>query len=226
MLYQESIEQPSIKRLLLLIKLTKKYSILRSLQYENLDNFFFSGITLDFGGGEKAEYRKRLNINGSYKSVNIDKSIMPTWVVAVEDSWPSSVKNLDNVISLNTLEHIYEVKKTINSIYDGLKKGGILIASTPFIFGIHGHPNDFNRPTPEWYQNTLSAQGFTSCKIKHLYWGPFTNSSVISRNLIPRRIGNLIALILDYFFYRAKKLLKKKINLPTTPIGLWVEAVK
>lgn len=51
MISEVIVNNPSFKRLLKLIKLVKKNSILRALQYEMLAQAEMKGATLDYGGG-------------------------------------------------------------------------------------------------------------------------------------------------------------------------------
>jgi SAM-dependent methyltransferase len=226
MKYKANIKFPSIKRLIFLWSNFKKYSLLRSLQYESLMEEEMKGMVLDFGGGESAEYLNRIGDNITYESVNIDQKINPTWLIEVGDKIPCEEGRYDIVMSLNTLEHIYNPFDTISEMSRVLKKGGKLIISTPFIFQLHSHPNDYLRLTTDWYRETLSKLGFTECRAVYLNFGPFSTSSSLGVSLLPRYIKRRMDLINDLIYFRLKSIIKKKSTLPVCPLGFWITATK
>ena len=145
-------------------------SILRSLQYEMLKKVSLGKKVLDFGGGDKAKYLHLLSCE-LYESINIDPEIQPTWVTKVGERFPSSASNYDTIISLNVFEHIYDVHFVFREIYTSLKPGGNFIFSTPFLFPVHAHPDDYFRPTASWIQKSLSDAGFENIEITPLVMG-------------------------------------------------------
>lgn len=174
---------PSFKRYWKLFINLSNLSVLRILEYERLEKHSFSGKILDYGGGENSRYRSLINnwaYGCLYESVNIDKDINPTYIIDESIPLPISSKQYEHVLSLNTLEHIYDIHFTLKEMHRVLKLNGEIIFSVPFMFRAHGHPNDYFRGTASWWSKTLNQIGFDSIEIEALNWGPFTTASTIS----------------------------------------------
>lgn len=172
-------ELPSFARYKKLFWRGSGASATRVLQYERLAQKKFKGTLLDFGGGDKAKYRDILNCE-SYESVNIDRAIAPTWITEVGEKLPCPRDHYDHVISLNTIEHIYDAQGVIRDIFDVLKKKGEFTCTIPFLYPVHGHPDDYFRPTASWWHQTLRQTGFSEIRIMPLLWGPFTTGLICS----------------------------------------------
>jgi SAM-dependent methyltransferase len=215
----------TINRVINLIRLMKTNSIFRSLQYEMLDETIFYGEILDFGGGELAHYRSRIDQNTIY-SINIDPTMKPTWLIEASDIYPIIENKFDVIISLNTLEHVFDAECVINKMAYNLRDGGSLHITTPFIFQIHGHPMDYLRLTPQWYEEVAKRNGFSRCEITMLSLGNFSLRNSLGLSLIRGYFGKIFALFMDYLMYKIKSFIKsilnKKIYQSSCPIGLWV----
>lgn len=206
----------------------KQQSLLRSLQLTELSKHRLQGKILDFGGGDGAQYRSLIK-SSNYESVNIDKNIKPTFLIEPDDCIPVNDCIYDNVISLNTIEHVYNAKETVQEMCRVLKPGGQLIVSTPFLFRIHGHPDDFFRPTASWYIATLKEQSFEKIIITPLSVGNFSTGifcmSLSNRlSYIPLRF----AIITDFLIskawaWRGKSTHGKSLN---TALGFWIVGIK
>jgi len=191
---------PDFSRYLSISKDIGVISLTRALQYEFIRNYPFQGTVLDIGGGELTGYRQLLNCS-SYDSINIDHSTEPTWIVGVGEAFPCSSGSYDTVISFNTLEHIFDAQFVLREMQRVLKSGGNLWLTTPFLFPIHGHPDDFFRPTPSWYNQALTEAGFKNIVVFPLAWGPLTTGQVCSGSPGPfRSFRRQIALITDLLY--------------------------
>ncbi len=162
---------PSINRWVGLCRRFPGASTLRKLQYEYLASLEYSGKVLDVGGGSNAGYLDLLPENIEYQSINIDPGIDPTWLVQVGEKLPPEDETYDCCLSLNTLEHVYDPQFLIAEIYRVLKSGGEFHATVPWMFRIHGHPDDFLRMTPSWWGQALQEAGFKSTTVTPLVWG-------------------------------------------------------
>jgi len=203
-------KEPSLDRFFCISKALEEISLTRFLQYELIKSYSFKGHVLDFGGGDKAHYSSWLKCQ-SYKSVNIDPIIAPTWVVGINEVLPCDDKLFDSVISFNTLEHIYDVFSAMNEMKRVLKSGGELFLITPFLYPIHGHPDDFFRPTGSWYQETLLKLGFQKIEIISLSWGPFSTGQVCSG--VPgkfKKFRQNVALLLDLLYFNFLMHIRRK----------------
>lgn len=165
--------KPIWKRYLEIFIRNSDISIYRSMEYEALSNESFSGRLLDFGGGEKAHYTPDLKswmAGGVYESANISAAMEPTYLVGPGESLPVSENEFDMVVSVNTLEHIFELNEALQEIMRVLKPGGRIVLAVPFLFRVHGCPDDYNRPTASWWRETLSRLGVKNLRITPLVW--------------------------------------------------------
>lgn len=189
-----------------LINNLAKVSLTRALQNYIIQNYNFHGDLLDFGGGEKSQYRSFIQCK-TYSSINIDPEINPTWVIDDDEKFPCKNNIFDHIFSFNTLEHVYNAQEKLAEFYRVLKPGGDILISTPFLYPIHGHPDDFFRPSPSWYHMTLKKYGFKNIHVIPLFWGPFSTGLIASG--IPGPLKNIrkyIALLMDYFYVFVQRL--------------------
>ena len=155
-------------------------SVLRSLEYVLLEGLEFPGRVLDFGGGQKAGYAQWLSGADEICSVNIDEEFAPTHVVPPGDPLPFPDAHFDTIVTFNTLEHVYDDVAVIAELARVLKPGGTLHIIVPFLFRVHGHPDDYNRHTPSWWDITLDRQGFARASLLPLVFGRRTTAQMIS----------------------------------------------
>jgi SAM-dependent methyltransferase len=72
---------------------------------------------------------------------------------------PFADASVGTVLCLETLEHVFEVRRAFDEIHRILAPGGLLVASTPFHFHIHAHPDDYWRLTPSCWAGLLAPYG-------------------------------------------------------------------
>jgi SAM-dependent methyltransferase len=173
-------------------------SVLRQLQYEHLSKIPLSGSVLDVGGGQRAKYVPLLQSPQTLHSVNIDLKIEPTHLIEPGQSLPFQDNSFDQVISLNTLEHIYDATAVLREMFRVVKPGGKVHVTVPFMFRIHGHPDDYFRATPSWWRETFDLAGFSHLELHPLVWGRLSTATVVPglRGLAPR-LRRHIAMLLD-----------------------------
>jgi SAM-dependent methyltransferase len=230
--------RPSFRRFRSLFGGRSELSVLRSLEYELLGGLELSGRLLDFGGGENANYHHHMASwanDCTYETVNIDKAIRPTYLIEPGQPLPIEPDVYDAVLALNTFEHIYAVRDVLQDILRVLKPGGALFATVPFLFRIHGHPDDFLRGTPSWWGRTLTELGYVDVKITPLLWGPMSTGLSVAGIPGPfKRLRMKLALILDILYLRwvsrgnpeARFFGAAEESLCNSPLGFLVEAVK
>jgi len=195
---------PNLTRYQKLFRRNKDMSILRALQYEVLENTKLKGNVLDFGGGNNAKYHHLIHCK-SYESVNIDPAIEPTWVVKIGEPLPCPTDHYDTVLTLNTIEHIYDAKFALKEMHKSLKKDGDFACALPFLYPIHAHPDDYFRPTASWWEKTLTDIGFKDIKITPLLWGPLTTGLICSGMPGPfKNIRKHFALLLDLLYAKLR----------------------
>ncbi len=79
----------------------------------------------------------------------------------------------DNVLLFNVLEHLTDYKIAISGIRKILKKDGFFIGSTPFLYRVHGAPNDCFRFTKYIFKEKI-LNNFKINNVINLGFGPFT----------------------------------------------------
>lgn len=186
------------------------------------------GNVLDVGGGRNSDYYNLLKFK-TYSSINIDSEIQPTWLVPVDAKFPIKDSSFDTVISMNTFEHVCNPEFLLSESTRSLRKGGRFIASTPFIYMIHAHPDDYFRPTHSWWKEKLTKNGFVDIEITPLSWGP--NSSghcAVGVNGFGKRLKLSLAIYSDIIYSRLRSRNPKKLHdtLSLFPAGFFVSATK
>lgn len=173
-------------------------SMLRMLEYEKLARLKLSGRVLDMGGGRNARYLPLLPAGITVESVNIDPKIAPTHLVQPGQPLPLADNSFDAVICLNTLEHIYDALPVLHDLHRVVKPGGAVHVMVPFMFRIHGHPDDYVRATPSWWRESFARAGFRSLAFFPLVWGRRSTISVVPgfHGPLPRQRLHL-AMLLD-----------------------------
>ncbi len=136
-----------------------QHSLLRTLEYEAIAGLRLRGLTLDVGGGNKNTYHNLLHIEGRIETINIDPSVAPTHVLDLNEPLPLSDGTYDNVISLNTFEHILDDRMAISESLRVLRPGGEFHFLVPFLFKVHGAPFDYHRHTAQWWERFLIGLG-------------------------------------------------------------------
>lgn len=167
------------------------FSLLRTLEYEALDGLTLSGRTLDVGGGEHTSYRHLLNIQGTLESVNLSPRINPTHLADLNEPLPFKDQEFDNILSLNTLEHVRRDTLAIQEAMRVLKKGGQFHLFVPFFYPVHASPSDYHRHTAYWWLDFLSSLGLPrhQIRIEPLVWDSISSAASILRH---GRVGRKI----------------------------------
>lgn len=216
--------RPSLKRYRSLFPWGREKSVLRTLQYERLASLAFKGKTLGYGGGARADYHSVVPFE-RYDSVNIDSEIEPTWSINVGDPIPVSDATYDTVLSLNTFEHIYDVDQVLREIARVTKPGGRFVASVPFLHQIHAHPNDFIRPTPGWWYESLTKVEFEDIEVEPLAWGAFSTGFSCSGKSGPfKRFRKHIALLMDIIYTNVRRERSQSAGVLCFSVGFFVTA--
>lgn len=149
-----------------------QYSVLRGLEYERLDGLELRGRTLDLGGGQRNSYYHLLRIRGRIDSVNMDLTARPTVLANLNTVLPFASESVDNVITFNTLEHVRNDVGAVRELLRVLKPAGHFHIIVPFLYRVHGSPNDYHRHTASWWEELFLAAGLKegSFTIEPLVW--------------------------------------------------------
>ncbi|MES2729052.1 MAG: methyltransferase domain-containing protein [Pseudomonadota bacterium] len=151
---------------------TFKTSILRTLENEIIPNITLKGKTLDLGGGSRAGYNKILRPEGQLDTINISPEYHPTFLADANTTWPVASESYDNLISFNTLEHLWNDTFALSEGLRVLKPGGSFHIIVPFLYRVHASPFDFHRHTHEAWEMMLAQLGVpaTHQRIEPIVW--------------------------------------------------------
>lgn len=231
--------RPTMARFRALFGSRPRHSVLRSLEYERLAELELSGRVLDFGGGSRTNYSAHVPSWGrepggyQYESANIDPGTRPTYLIRPDAPLPVSDGSFDAVLSLNTLEHVYELDFALAELHRVLKPGGRLVIVVPFIFRVHGHPDDYTRGTPNFWTRRLSEVGFSDVKVEALAWGPFSTGQSVSGIPGPlKALRSRIALLLDVMYAVWRNGAEGTVSVQqdhrfvSAPLGYFIQAEK
>ncbi len=149
-------------------------SILRIFQLEIFKKFKIDGDIIEFGASEKIEKNfcnKNLkNAKITYSNLNsLDKKFIN---IDLQKNFFLKTK-YDYIIIFNVLEHLLDPNLALKNLSSICKKNGKIIGSTPFIFRVHGAPNDYSRFTKDHLIELLKSNNFKNIEIIELGTGPF-----------------------------------------------------
>ena len=206
-----------------------KNSILRDYQNFEFSKQNINGKCIELGASENykknfLKYNKKVTIchfsnfkSKSKKIININLEKTSSYL---------KIK-YDNVIIFNVLEHLNNVDIPLKNISRILKKNGNIIGSTPFLYRIHGAPQDHFRFTKENLLYNLKKNGFYKIKVKEIGLGPFLASFSLMRGYlkympIVYEVILIFSLIFDFIIAFFLKTNPKSIY----PIGYFFTASK
>jgi glycosyltransferase involved in cell wall biosynthesis/SAM-dependent methyltransferase len=176
------------------------HSLLRALQYEAIDGLRLSGRTLDVGGGQVNSYYSLLDIHGTIESVNIDPKVRPTHLLDLNRRLPFSDGSYDNLLSLNTFEHIANDVQAVAEAIRVLRPGGEFHIIVPFLYRVHGSPSDYHRHTAQWWHEQIVGNGTPATRvvIEPLVWDRMMSGfSLWDVSRLARRAGMLVSVLRD-----------------------------
>lgn len=149
-------------------------SILRIFQLEIFKKFKIDGDIIEFGASEKIEKNfcnKNLK-NAKITYSNLNSSDKKFINIDLQKNFFLKTK-YDYIIIFNVLEHLLDPNLALKNLSSICKKNGKIIGSTPFIFRVHGAPNDYSRFTKDHLIELLKSNNFKNIEIIELGTGPF-----------------------------------------------------
>lgn len=201
-------------------------SFLRREEYKALARLSIDGRILDVGGSKKSGYHELIKGDHVITTGNINESYGTDLVFDAQQRWPVEDGSFDAVLFVNVLEHLYRYDVALAEASRALKEGGRVVGVVPFMFNVHGSPNDYFRYTRSALESLLAAQGFLDVQITELGTGAF---SVIYHALIgfvrfDWMATPLMTLArgLDRLVYRIKP--DNKMSAVQMPLGYFFEA--
>ncbi len=182
---------------------------------------------LNIGAGGELSKIVKMITNGNLVNIDIDENRAPDMVMDATDLKFEN-ESFDAIFLMEVLEHISEPQLAISEIYRTLKKDGLLVMSSPFVFGLHDKPYDFFRYTK--YGLAYLLKDFSDVKIVQRNDYVHTIIVLVARLMkadansdkIIGAILFVVVLILYPFLWVLSKLIKSD-NIST---GYFVLAVK
>jgi SAM-dependent methyltransferase len=110
-----------------------------------------NGVVVDLGGKrdyKRGRFRPPEDGVARWVHLNLDVETRPDICADIRHV-PLRSNSADCVICTEVLEHLPDPKTCVDEARRVLRDGGVLIASVPFVFPIHGDPQDYWRFTPE-----------------------------------------------------------------------------
>lgn len=175
----------------------KKTSLARALQLYSLEEVQKKciGNIIDFGA--------KCPNNNIHQVLKIDEDqLVLTDMVKKNDTCDKiKIINLEEVTKLdesydtallaNVIEHVFNTKNCLKTIYMNLNTDGELIGVSPFLYKFHADPMDFHRPTHQGLERHLSEAGFKEIEVTALGLGIFTSN-----------VGNVLLNVIPFTFLR------------------------
>lgn len=204
----------------------KTKSFFRREEYKALAKVRIDGKILDVGGSKKSGYHELIQGEHSFTVGNIDDSYGIDVIFDAQKEWPFPDKTFDGVLLVNLLEHLYEYKKTLLEAHRVLVSGGVVIGVVPFMFNVHGSPNDYFRYTRSALEQILKESGFEEVQVQELGTGAF---SVVYHCLLGFVRWNWLASVLIPIFAGMDRLVAtlkpdNKMSAKQMPLGYYFEA--
>ena len=196
-----------------LSKLLSRYGLNKKIKKFIHQNTSFENKKILFvgSGGALSNLVENEVIGAEFISIDIDSKRNPDFIMSVtnlkfEDNY------FDYVFILEVLEHVSEPHKAVNEIERTLVPGGIVILSTPFIFGIHDEPYDYFRFTK--YGLKYLFKNFTDVVIEERTGFLFTIIILISRIIAVRNV-----------YFKATGAILTILLIPLAPLAICIDII-
>lgn len=140
---------------------TAKNDLLHKILADRIEHHapYICGRVLDIGCGQMP-YVHLFDRVTKRRYIGIDIQNHKGSVTASGEALPFRDAVFDSVLCLQVLEHVREPKQLFSEAYRVLKSNGVMLLTTPFMWGIHSEPVDFYRYTPYAIEYLSGQAGF------------------------------------------------------------------
>ncbi len=97
--------------------------------------------------------------------------------------------SVPTIVCVETLEHVFEVRKAVDEMMRVLAPGGIIMVSTPFNFYLLNYPGDYWRLTPSCLQGLVAPLGATAVGWQGVDSFPHTVFAIGCKSPVPTWFG-------------------------------------
>lgn len=125
-----------------------------------VNKHYYQGVVLDIGGRDRGKFKKPKQEVGKWIFADIEEKRSPDIVLNVCNMEQIQNESIDVINATELFEHVENPEKGLKECYRVLKRGGVMILSSPFLYPIHGDPHDLQRWTEEKWKKELQNLGF------------------------------------------------------------------
>jgi SAM-dependent methyltransferase len=144
---------------------TNRRKMLDRLQNEHVD--LYKGVVLDVGGRDRGNFKKPRDKVKRWIFADINKRYKPDVILDVTDMRRQiKTGSVDVISAIELFEHVDEPEKGIAECRRVLRKGGVALISTPFMYPIHADPYDYQRWTDSKWRRELLKVGFNDIDLQ------------------------------------------------------------
>jgi len=189
---------------------TYRRKILDRLLLKNVN--YYRGIVLDIGGRDRGRFVKQKEVTKVNKWIfaDIEERHSPDIILDIADMIKIRTESIDVINAIEVFEHVENPEKGLRECHRVLKRDGIMILSSPFLYPVHGDPLDFQRWTEDKWRKELESLGFRIEQIE-IMGKYFTVLAEIQKVFI-KSMPRILKLVL-YMFYPILDLLVMLDNL-------------
>lgn len=195
----------------------KGRSLLRIMQNICVEGTPLIGKILDLGGGPRSQYYEYFDISRveTLHYADLYQVTDDHLIFDFESEFPIDESTYDTILLMNVFEHIFRSDVVLTESYRVLKPGGRMLGVVPFLYPIHGVPNDFWRPTKMALEKSLIDAGFSSVQISETGHG----KQLVIANLLARSLCFKPLTLLWYAVARIVDSLGNQIDRRNYPLG-------
>ncbi len=122
---------------------------------------YIAGWTLDVGAGQLAWCVEIARRASRYVAADVTVTHPDLDIIFdVQRPWPFASASFDSLFCCSVLEHVREPWGTLDEFYRVLRPGGHVVLSVPFLYYLHGAPQDYFRFTPFGIRHLARRAGF------------------------------------------------------------------
>lgn len=153
---------------------------MRSCHRVYLDRFLANvrhhmrGRVIDIGGtrvNRKGDFTPPSGADLEWRYLNIDPATRPDCLCSA-DLLPIRDASADCILICETLEHLRSPHLALREAARIMAPGGAIVVTMPFLYALHGDPEDYERWTSGRFREALEGAGFTVERLEPL-GGPF-----------------------------------------------------